>query len=138
MEHLNDVRYFWDAIENFSFDYDFYTFSGRSVDEKGKVIKTFTHSTIRGSLQSYGGYAKSKDKSGATTSGTFKFFCKSIYKFNIDDFIRTQDGQWLICVAIDEPYSEWGVRAGSFQMTDLYHHKDLADYIKTLSGEYEI
>lgn len=138
MQHLNDVRYFWDAIENFSFDYDFYTFSGKSVNDKGKVIKTFTHSTIRGSLQSAGGYKKSKDKSGATVAATFKFYCKSIYKFNIDDFICTQDGQWLICTEVPEPYSEWGVRAGVFEMTDLYHHKDLADYIKTLNGENQI
>lgn len=138
MQHLNDVRYFWDAIENFSFDYDFYTYSGRTVDDRGHIKKSFTHSTIRGSLQSSNGYSKTRDKSGATVEGSFNFYCKSIYKFNIDDFIRTQEGQWLICVAVTEPYGEWGVRAGTFVMTDLYHQKELSDYLDTLNGVNEI
>lgn len=138
MQHLNDVKYFWDAIEHFSFAHDFYTFSGRTVDERGRVKKSYTHSKIVGSLQSYGGYKKNTDKSGNTVGATFRFFCKSIYKFNVDDFIKTQEGTWLICTEVTEPYSEWGVRAGTFVMTDLYAHKELQDYVNTLEGRTEI
>lgn len=138
MDHNIDVKYFWDAIEAFSFNYEFYTYSGRTVDNLGHVIKTFEKSTIRGSLQSDHGYKKTRDKAGSTAEGTFNFYCESIYRFNIDDFIKTPQGQWLICTSVTEPYDEYGVRAGVFVMTDLYHHKQLADYLNTLAGKNKI
>lgn len=134
MQHLNDTKFFWDAIEAFSFDYDFYTNSGRKVDSLGHIRKMYTKKTIRGSLQSSQGYKKSKSVEGATVSATFNFYCKSLYKFDVDDFIKTPQGQWLICVAVTEPYDEYGVRAGTFEMTDLYHHKELLDYINYSEG----
>lgn len=139
IRHTNDVQYFWDAIEQFSFDYEFYTLSGvTKVDELGNRVLQYTKSTIRGSLQASGGYSKAKDKSGATTSATFKFYCESKYQFHIDDFIKTDGGEWLICTGVDEPYSEWGVRSGTFAMTDLSHHKELAAYVKYLNGEESV
>jgi hypothetical protein len=134
-QHSIDTKYFWDAIEYFSFDYEFYTMTGVSVDKLGHVKKAFTKSTIRGSLQSAGGFKKAKDKSGSTVSASFNFYCKSIYRVNVDDFIKTADGQWLICTGVEEPYDEYGVRACSFEMTDLYNHKDLQDYLAYLSGK---
>ena len=138
INHNIDVKYFWDAIEYFSFEYEFYTYSGRKVDALGHVKKTYTKSTIIGSLQSAGGFHKNKNKDGSTVSASFNFYCKSIYRFSVDDFIKTPQGQWLICVGVSEPYDEYGVRAGQFEMTDLYHHKELSDYLDTLEGKNEI
>ena len=138
MNHEIDVKYFWDAIDAFSFDYDFYTYSGRTVDELGHVKKTYEKAVINGSLQANDGYKKSKNKAGSTVTASFNFYCKSLYKFSVDDFIKTEEGQWLICTGVTEPYNEYGVRAGTFEMTDLYHHKELSDYLDTLSGKNKI
>lgn len=133
--HVIPTTYFWDAIEAFSFNYVFYTYTKREVNALGKVIKKYDKSTIRGSLQAESGFTKQRDKSGSTVSATFKFYCKSIYRVNVDDFIQMPNGQFLICTGVTEPYDEYGVRAASFSMTDLSNHKDLQEYIDFLEGK---
>ena len=134
--HQIPVTYFWDAIDEFELkDYDIYVVVGQTMNDRHMTEKTYQKSVIRGSLQTSGGYRKSKNKQGSTTAATFRFYCKSLYQINLDDFIMLEDGTLLICTAVDEPYNEWGVRAATLEMTQLYMHRDLEKYIKTLSGE---
>lgn len=134
--HQIPVTWFWDAIDEFELqDYDIYTVTGQTVDDRHMAIKDYTKSVIRGSLQSQSGYRKTKSKEGSTISATFRFYCKSLYHINTDDFIMLKDGTLLICTAVDEPYDEWGVRSATLEMTQLYMHRDLQQYLKRVSGE---
>lgn len=134
--HQIPVTYFWDAIDEFELqDYDIYVVVGQTQNDRHMTEKQYEKSVIRGSLQSQQGFKKSKDKAGSTVSATFRFFCKSKYQINLDDIIMLSDGTLLICTSIDEPYDEWGVRAATLEMTQLYMQRDLQKYLKTLSGE---
>ena len=39
--HVIDPTYFYDAIEEFSFDYDLYVNTGKTVDNMGRRVLTY-------------------------------------------------------------------------------------------------
>ena len=84
--HLIDPSYFYDAIEEFAFDYDIYVKTGEVQDEYFRAKMTFEKKTIRGSLQTQG-LSLNQTKTGNTQTNEYNFYCKSLYRINIGDFI---------------------------------------------------
>lgn len=130
--HLIDPSYFYDAIEMFAFDYDIYVVVGRDIDESHRYVYKYEKHTIRGSLQTKG-LSLTQSKTGNTQTNSYDFYCKSLYRINIGDFIHYKN-IWLHCNSVHE-YDEWGVREASLEMVQLTGYKDLADYVKYLDGE---
>lgn len=130
--HLIDPSYFYDCIEEFAFDYDLYQKSEQSVDDYGRIISTFTKQTIRGSLQTEGLRLSIKEN-GNTQSNDYKFYCKSLYRINIGDFIFYKNS-WLHVNEVHE-YDEWGVRECSLSMVQLSAYRDLEEYLDYINGE---
>lgn len=130
--HVLDPTYFYDAIEMFAFNYDWYVTDNFIIDDLGRKITKFKKETIRGSLQSRG-TEYSQKLSGNIENMSYEFFCKSIYRINVGDFIFYKD-RWLIVTFVQD-YDEWGVRNCKLNMINLNNYKDLQDYIKYLNGE---
>lgn len=132
MNHIIDPTFFYDAIEMYSFDYDAYIVVNVIRDEYGMQKSQFSKVTIRGSLQTQGLFLNQRS-SGNTVSNQFKFYCKSLYRLQIGDFI--QYGDKLLHVTNMVPYDEYGVREATLEMTQLNEHQDLLEYIKFITGE---
>ena len=132
INHLIDPTYFYDCIEEFAFNYDAYIVDNVYVDDYGRKITKFLKTTIRGSLQSQG-TRLSQSKKGNTQNKSYDFYCKSLYRINIGDFIKYQD-IWLHVNSVND-YDEWGVRRCSLTMVNLSNYKDLAEYVKYIEGE---
>ena len=130
--HLIDPSYFYDAIEEFAFDYDIYVKTGETQDDYFRTKMTFEKQTIRGSLQTQG-LSLNQSKAGNTQTNEYNFYCKSLYRINIGDFIFYK-GQWLHVDSVHE-YDEWGVREAHLTMVQLSSYKDLEEYVKYLEGE---
>ena len=130
--HLIDPSYFYDAIEEFAFDYDIYVKTGETQDEFFRMKMTFEKQTIRGSLQTEGLSLK-QSKSGNLQENEYKFYCKSLYRISIGDFIFYK-GQWLHVDSVHE-YDEWGVREAHLTMVQLSSYKDLEEYVKYIEGQ---
>ena len=129
--HLIDPSYFYDAIEEFAFDYDIYVKTGEVQDEYFRAKMTFEKKTIRGSLQTQG-LSLNQTKTGNTQANEYNFYCKSLYRINIGDFIFYK-GQWLHVDSVHE-YDEWGVREAHLTMVQLSSYKDLEEYVKYIEG----
>ena len=129
--HVIDPTFFYDALNEFSFNYDAYIQTGMTVDDYGKQIATYEQKTITGSIQSQG-TSLQQAKKGNTNSTTYNFYCKSLFRIAIGDFIHYQD-KWLYVTSVND-YDEWGVRSCVLEMTDLMSHKDLADYVAYING----
>lgn len=130
--HVVDPTFFYDAIEEFSFDFMMYQLSSKSVDEYGRRVGSYTQQIIRGSLQSKGTQlVQSKD--GNTRLMMYEFYCKSLYRINIGDVI-VYKGNYLMCDSVND-YDEYGVRFASLKMIKLTAYRDLADYVKYLEGQ---
>lgn len=135
MNHVIDPTYFYDAIEEFSFDYTLYVLSKKAqVDDYGKTKRTYTHQSIRGSLQSRGGTHLRQSKTGNTIGDTRMFYCKSLYRINIGDILEDKNNFYLV-KGVTEPYDEYGVRACELEMIRLTDHRDLSDYVAYLRGD---
>lgn len=132
VNHLIDPSFFYEAIEEFAFDYDAYIETGRKMDESHKYIYTYEKKTIRGSLQTQG-LSLSQSKQGNRMSNSYNFYCKSLYRINIGDFIHYKE-TWLHVDDVHE-YDEWGVREAKLTMVQLSSYRDLAEYVKYISGE---
>lgn len=130
--HLVDPTYFYDAIEEFSFDYKLYVLSDKTIDEYGDVKSTYSTQIIRGSLQSDGNRLV-QSQTGNTTEYSYKFYCKSLYRINIGDILEYK-GNYLR-VNFVQDYDEYGVRNCDLTMIQLTAYRDLADYIEYQSGE---
>ena len=130
--HLIDPSYFYDAIEEFAFDYDIYVKTGEVQDEYFRAKMTFEKKTIRGSLQTQG-LSLNQTKTGNTQTNEYNFYCKSLYRINIGDFIFYK-GQWLHVDSVHE-YDEWGVREAHLTMDQLSSYKDLEEYVKYIEGQ---
>lgn len=130
--HVVDPTFFYDAIEQFAFDYDAYIVNSVEPDEYGRLTYSFSKTTIRGSLQSQGNRL-SQNKQGNTHDMKYQFYCKSLYRINIGDFINYKD-KWL---HVDEvyDYDEYGVRHVNLTMVDLTAYTDLEEYVKYINGE---
>lgn len=130
--HLIDPTYFYDAIEEFAFDYDIYVCTGKTVNDLGKRVLTYELKTIRGSLQSTGNQI-SRDKTGSTNDKGYNFYCKSLYRIDINDVIAYKDNYYIVNSVHD--YDEWGVRDASLSLINLTTYRDLAAYVKYINGE---
>lgn len=129
--HVIDPTYFYDAIEEFAFNYDIYVSTTEIVDERGMQTKTYVKDTIRGSLQIQE-RKRSNSKSGSTTEIRYNFYCKSLYRINIGDFINYKN-LWLYVESIHD-YDEWGVRSAGLIAVEISSYHDLASYANYMSG----
>ena len=130
--HLIDPHFFYDAIEEFAFDYDIYVQVDETTDEYYRKKYIFEKRTIRGSLQTQG-LSLNLSKDGNTMTNEYDFYCKSLYRINIGDFIFYKN-TWLHCNSVHE-YDEWGVREAHLTMVQLSAYKDLEEYVKYINGE---
>ncbi len=130
--HVIDPTFFYDAIEVFAFNYEWYVVKEISLDELGRRITQFDKLTIRGSLQSQG-TSLNLSTSGNTETMRYRFYCKSLYRINIGDFIRYKN-RWLHVDEVSD-FDEWGVRSASLTMVNLNNYKDLLEYVKYLEGD---
>lgn len=130
--HLIDPHYFYDAIEEFAFDYDIYVQTSETTDEYFKKKYSYEKKTIRGSLQTQG-LSLTQSKTGSTMTNEYNFYCKSLYRIDIGDFIFYKN-TWLHCDSVHE-YDEWGVREAHLTMVQLTAYTDLAEYVAYINGE---
>lgn len=129
--HVIDPTFFYDAIEQFAFDYDIYIVADEDFDDYGNKITQFSKETIRGSLQSQG-LRIIRSKEGNRQEMRYEFYCKSLYRINIGDFIHYKN-KWLY-VDSTHDYDEYGVRSATLKMVQLSSYKDLQEYVKYLQG----
>ena len=130
--HVIDPTFFYDAIEEFAFNYKCYICTpDEHPDEYGNTSLKYREETIRGSLQIQASRLR-QSKDGNTHDVTYMFYCKSLYRINIGDFIE-YDGNYL---RVDDvhPYDEYGVREAHLTMAQLAQCRDFADYIKYIRG----
>lgn len=130
--HVVDPTFFYDAIEEFAFDFVMYQLSSKTADEYGRRVGSYTQQTIRGSLQSQGTQLL-QSKDGNTREMIYEFYCKSLYRINIGDVIVYKNN-YLMCISVND-YDEYGVRSAKLKMIKLTAYRDLADYVKYLEGQ---
>lgn len=130
--HVIDPTFFYDAIEEFSFNYDIYVIVKKGLNEAGKTVTTFDKQIIRGSLQSQGTVLV-QSETGNMTTMRYDFYCKSLYRINIGDVIVYKN-RYLLCKEVQD-YDEYGVRSASLEQIQLTAYRDLRDYVKYLKGE---
>ena len=130
--HVIDPTYFYDCIEEFSFNYKIFVVTGETLDDYGNSVLTYTNETIRGSLQCQG-VNLSQSKKGNTDEMKYRFYCKSLYRIDIGDILKYKN-RYLRVDSVTE-YDEYGVRECALTMIDLTQYRDLSDYIKYLEGE---
>ena len=130
--HLVDPTYFYDAIEEFSFNFTIYTVTNKTIDDYGNVKYAYDNAIIRGSLQS-DGTRLVQSKEGNTTVVKYRFYCKSLYRINIGDIIEYKNK--YLRVDFVQDYDEYGVRNCELTMIQLTAYRDLRDYIRYLNGE---
>lgn len=130
--HVVDPTFFYDAIEQFNFTFDWFIETTSGLDEYGRKTSSFTHEEIQGSLQSKG-TRLNQSKEGNTQEKIYEFYCKSLYRINIGDFILYKD-TWLFVEHVQD-YDEYGVREATLKMVQLNQYKDLYEYYKYLTGE---
>jgi hypothetical protein len=130
--HLVDPTFFYDAIEEFSFNYTIYVVTGQTLNEDGNTVPQYTQQTIRGSLQSQGTRLV-QSMTGNKTEQIYKFYCKSLYRIDIGDILVYKNRYMRVDELQD--YDEYGVRECSLTVVDLAQYRDLAAYIKYLNGE---
>lgn len=129
--HVIDPTYFYDAIEEFAFNYVIYVVTGKTLNEDGKYTYSFMKQIIRGSLQSQGNSVE-QAKEGNTNPVRYNFYCKSLYRIDIGDVIEYK-GKYLRVISTRD-YDEFGCRSAELEMIQLTAYRDLAAYIKYLNG----
>ena len=130
--HVIDPTYFYDCIEEFSFNYNIYVVEKKEIDASGNVKRTYSKNLIRGSLQSQGVELR-QSKDGNIKEMRYNFYCKSLYRIDIGDIIEYKN-RYLRVESVKD-FDEYGVRECSLRMVQLTQYRDLADYIKYLQGE---
>lgn len=131
--HVIDPTYFYDAIEEFSFNFKLYVLTGKTRDlDTGKTKSTYTTEIVRGSLQSQG-QRLNQTNDGNTVTVQYNFYCKSFYRISIGDILEYKN----LYLRVDsvQDYDEYGCRQCSMSMIQLTAYRDLADYIKYQQGE---
>ena len=130
--HVVDPTYFYDAIEEFAFNFDWYPQNQMVVNEAGRITYRYDKSTIRGSLQSQG-TSISQDVNRNTEDMRYNFYCKSLYRISVGDFIFYKN-RWLRVFSVLD-IDEWGVRSAELRMVQLSNYKDFEEYLKYLNGQ---
>lgn len=129
--HVIDPTWFWDAIEEFAFDFDWFVVSSITTDELFREKRTYTKDIIHGSLQSQG-TALNQSTAGNTENMEYEFYCASIYRIKVDDFILYKN-RWLHVESVRD-VDEFGVRSARLKMVNITNYNDLLEYIKYLNG----
>lgn len=129
--HLVDPTYFYDAIEEFAFNYTIFVVEKDRVDEYGNTKLQYRKQKIRGSLQVQQ-KSERQSKDGNTYEVRYKFYCKSLYRIDIGDIVE-YNGDYLRVNDV-HPYDEYGVREASLEMIQLAAYRDFADYLKYIEG----
>lgn len=130
--HVIDPTYFYEAIELFSFNFDWYPIKDTEIDELGKRVLKYGKETIRGSLQSKG-TRLNQNVNRNSEDMQYDFYCKSLYRISIGDFIFYKN-RWLRVFTVND-FDEYGVRSAVLQMVELNNYKDFKEYLKYLRGE---
>ena len=130
--HVIDPTYFYDCIEEFSFNYEIYIVVEKTLADDGRTVSKFDRQIIRGSLQSQGTTLQ-QSEDGNMTMMRYNFYCKSLYRINIGDVIVYKN-RYLLCKEVRD-YDEYGVRSASLEQIQLTAYRDLRDYVKYLKGE---
>ena len=130
--HVVDPTYFYDAIEEFAFNFDWYPQKQTVVDAMGRRGYQYDHQIIRGSLQSQG-TTLNQNVNLNTEDMRYEFYCKSLYRLSVGDFIFYKN-RWLRVFGVHD-YDEWGVRSADLQMVQLDNYKDFQQYLKYLNGQ---
>lgn len=130
--HVVDPTYFYEAIEQFSFNFDWYPIKDTEIDELGKRVLKYGKETIRGSLQSKG-TRLNQNVNRNSEDMQYEFYCKSLYRISIGDFIFYKN-RWLRVFTVND-FDEYGVRSAVLQMVELNNYKDFKEYLKYLRGE---
>ena len=130
--HVIDPTFFYDAIDMFSFNYTIYVVTGKTIDNAGKTVTTYTTKTIPGSLQSQGTQLE-QALEGNTTTIEYNFFCKSLYRINIGDVIVYKDNYLMVDSVRD--FDEWGCRSCTLKQIRLTAYRDLAEYVAYVTGQ---
>lgn len=130
--HLIDPAFFFDAIEEFSFNYRVYTAVDKEINEHNQETYKYEERMIRGSLQPQG-RKLSMTLNGNYEEMRYNFYCKALYRIDIGDIIEYKNRY----MRVDEvkEYDEFGVRQCSLSMINLNAERDFADYIAYLRGE---
>lgn len=130
--HLIDPTYFWDAVEEFSFNYKIYVVNDMDVDDYGRTKITYKENIIRGSLQTQG-LKLNQSKKGNLNELEYDFYCKSLYRINIGDIIEYKNNYLRVDSVHD--YDEYGVRSAHLVMISLAAYRDFADYLDYINGK---
>jgi len=130
--HVVDPTWFYEAVEEFAFNFDWYYEGDFQINELGEKTTSYVKSSIRGSLQSQGTKLNQK-KEGNTENMTYEFYCMSVYRIKIGDFICYKN-RWLHVDSVRD-YDEWGVRSATLTMVNLNNYKDLLESLKYLNGD---
>ena len=133
--HVIDPTFFFDAIAEFAFDYDWYAMTGYEVDDMKRRVAKFDKRTINGSLQPQTGSISFRVE-GNTHNLSYKFYCKSLYRISLGDFIHYKN-RYLHVDEVQD-YDEWGVREVSLTMVNLTDYRDFQSYLKYLEGEESV
>ena len=129
--HVIDPTFFFPAIEIFSFNYEAYIRTGVTIDELRNKHDAYTQKTIRGSLQSQGKKVV-QSENGNTTVHEYKFYCKSLYRIDEEDYIYYKR-KWLKVTDVQD-WDEYGCRECTLIETDIRAYKDLLEYVKYIKG----
>ena len=132
MNHIIDPTFFFDAVEEFAFNYTIYRKNKvDTIDDYGRAIPNYTKDIIRGSFQTKGS-AISRKTQGNTDSENIDFYCMSLYRIDIGDIVE-RNGNYYICSNIHN-YDEWGVREASLTMKTLQEVRDFSDWLSFQNG----
>ena len=89
---------------------------GIDVDDLGRQVTKFSKNKIRGSLQSQG-TSLSQSAERTTETMRYEFYCKSLYRIYVGDFIRYKD-RWLHVDSVND-YDEYKLKDAVYQKTIL-------------------
>lgn len=135
--HVIDPTFFYDAILEFAFDYDWYVLTGYDLDDMKRRVAKFDHLIINGSLQPQSGNIDFRE-SGNTHNLKYNFYCKSLYRIDLGDFIYDKKKKRYLHVDEKHDYDEWGVRRVTLTMVNLTDYRDFEAYLKYLNGEMPV
>lgn len=131
--HVIDPTFFYDAIEEFAFNYTIYHKDmGDTLDDYGRAIPHYKKDIIRGSFQTKGNSLNRSIDKGNTQSEQAKFYCKSLYRIHINDIVERY-GSYYIVNDIQN-YDEWGVREATMSVISLQEHRDFQEWLQYQTG----
>ena len=130
--HVIDPTFFDEALLEFNMSVDWYYEGDKTIDRYGDLTTSYVKRTIEGSLQSQG-TSLSLSKEGNTEDMEYEFFCKSLFRIKIGDFLFYKN-RWLHVYSVRD-FDEWGVRSAKLKMVNLTNYKDLEETVKYLEGQ---